>query len=290
MKCARCSAEIPAQSQFCLRCGTAIHNTAINPTGYTHPSSIAAPRSNNRPLIIAIAALAIIALGLGAYVAKGMLQKPGQSSTGPLVQAPGVGTGSPLVQAPGDSQPAPILQAPGEPEPAAPRPVDIEDYLAFLKRIEEQKQVLIRKQLKDALVFMTKAQMLRATIDEEQYNQTFGDIGQGMSYSADEWEVLTREFNSRTPPESCVDLRNKYLDQLAKIQGMIIEVNAALGKVQSDPTSALDALTQMQGKSSLEIDESVRKADDALAEVCDRYRLRKNFDIKSDSASASMFR
>src|SRR5262245_25402593 len=120
MKCARCSAEIPAQSQFCLRCGAAISNTAVNPTGYTAQMSMAQPRANNRPLLIAVALLALLALGLGAYVAKGMLQKPGQASTGQLVQAPGAGKSSPLVQAPGESQQSPMVQAPGEPEPAAP--------------------------------------------------------------------------------------------------------------------------------------------------------------------------
>jgi hypothetical protein len=288
MKCVRCSAEIPAQSQFCLRCGAAISNTAVNPTGYTAQMSMAQPRANNRPLLIAVALLAVLALGLGAYVAKGMLQKPGQASTGQLVQAPGQGNTGALVQTPGEGEPSPVMQAPGEPEPAAPRPADIEDYLAFVKRIEAEKQVLIRKQIKGALAALTNAQAARATADEDEFTQRIQNITS--AYNPDEWEGLTRAFNERTPPSSCVDLRNKYLDQLARIQAMIVEADEAFSKIQTNPSGALDTLTQMQGRASGEADEAIAKADEALAEVCDRYRIRKDFDIKGDSASASMFR
>jgi hypothetical protein len=300
MKCSRCSAEIPAQSRFCLRCGTAVPSTTTTqmPTGYN--PTMAAPQraSGNKGLYAVIGLLAIAVLALGGFVAKGMFQKSADDKKGQLVQAPGMGSSGALVQAPGDSKMAPIVQAPGDSTPApivqqpdsAPNPADIDDYLQFVRRIEASKQQLLRKQLKDALVMMTKAKMLSATIEEENYNNAFNDIGKGLSYNADEWEMLTREFQTRTPPPSCVDLRNKYLDQLAKIQTMVIEVNDALSKVQTDPSKALETLTQMQGKASIDADESIAKADDALAEVCSKYRLRKEFDIRSDSSSASMFR
>ncbi|MCS6776559.1 MAG: zinc ribbon domain-containing protein [Chloroherpetonaceae bacterium] len=287
MKCQRCSAELPAQSRFCLRCGAPIDNPAINPTGYTAAPVTASTPARNRVLLFVLVFLAIAAAAAGTYVARGLVQKRGDTVSGALVQAPAQQASAPLVQAPAEPIHTPVVRAS---EPAAPRPVDIEDYLAFLKQIEQEKQILIRKQLKNALVMLAQAKALSATIEEEHYDQAFGNLTQGMSYNANEWEALTRKFVERIPPASCIDLRNKYLDQLSKVQAMILEVNDALNKVQSDPARALDILTQMQGRASAEADEAIFKADQALADVCDRYKIRKDFDIKGDSPSASMFR
>ena len=94
----------------------------------------------------------------------------------------------------------------------------------------------------------------------------------------------------RTPPPSCQELHAKYFDQLGKIQGMIVAVNDAVGKIQSDPSSALKALTEMQGKASVEADTSIQAADDALSAVCSKYHLQKDFDIKGDNSSLNMLR
>jgi hypothetical protein len=297
MKCVRCSAEIPAQSQFCLRCGAPIQATSANPTGVM-ASPLVAPRPNTRPLLITIAllALAVVALGVvsGGLLMRGgrsesgqLVQSPGQTGSGALVQAPGAANSSPLVQAPADTPSNQVVQQPGE---TAPYPADIDDYLKFLKQIEASKQQLIRKELGDALTLLPQAKALGATIDENQYNETFGNINKNMNYNADEWNQLTATFNQRTPPESCRDLHNKYYDQLGKIQGAIVAINDALSKVQNDPSGALHALSEMQGKASAEADAAIRAADDALGDVCSRYHLKKEFDIKDDGGSASMFR
>ncbi len=288
MKCARCSAEIPSQSQFCLRCGAPIRGTAANPSGVFTPT-LAAPQPNNRPLLIAlIVLLAVVALGLGAVLVRGSLvQKPAQSAPTNLVQAPGQSSPGTLVQAPAESEPNPVVQAPGE---TAPTPQDVIDYLSFLKRIEASKQALIRKEMGDALTELPQVKGLSASTDEGDYNNVFGHLSKSTSYSADEWNQLTTAFQQRVPPDSCRDLHNKYYDQLGKIQAMIVSVNDALSKVQSDPSSALHALTDLQGKASPEIDAAVNAADDALADVCHKYGLRKDFDIKGDpSGSSSLF-
>ena len=78
MKCARCSAEVPRQSQFCLRCGTPI-NAANNyappasPQGYMAPSAPA----NNRSMLAVIGALVVAVLAMAAWMVKSSLaQKP----------------------------------------------------------------------------------------------------------------------------------------------------------------------------------------------------------------------
>lgn len=287
MKCTRCSAEIPRQSQFCLRCGAPIGGTAANPTG-AMPMPLSAPRPNTRPFLITIGLLALLATGLGAVVIRGQLtQKAGNAQTGALVQTPGMGGGNNMVQAPGETEPSKIVQAPGE---TAPNPTDILDYLAFLKRIEASKQSLIKKQVGDALMMLTQAKALSAQIEDSDYQRTFGNINKNMNYSAEDWNQLTVAFQQRNPPDSCRDLHDKYYDHLGKIQAMIVAVNDALNKVQSDPSGAIGALTQMQGKSSQDADAAILAADDALADVCNKYHLKKDFDIKGDAGSASMFR
>lgn len=285
MKCGRCSAEIPAQSQFCLRCGTPLPGTAANPSGVVSPTFVT-PRGDNRPLLITLVVLLALAVaGVGALLVRGsLLQKPTQSAPTTLVQAPAQSSPGTLVQAPAESEPTKVVQAPTE---TAPPPTDVIDYLAFLKRIEASKQALIRKQTGDALLLMAQMKGLSASIEGEDYNNTVNNFNRGMSYNADEWNQLTAALQQRTPPESCQDLHNKYYDQLGKIQAMIVAVNDAVSKIQSDPSSALHALTDMQGRASADADAAIMAADMALSEVCDRFHLRKDFDIKTDSGSAS---
>lgn len=298
MKCLRCSAELPAQSQFCLRCGTPIANTAANPAGVMTPP--ASSPAQNRPLLATIAVLFLAVLGLGAYVLRGQLtqkagqtdggrlvQQPGTMGGGALVQAPGRDQGGQMVQAPGNVQPGKIVQAPDTP---APVPVDVIDYLAFLKQVEASKQALIRKQTGDALVMMAQAKALNASIEDSDYSRTFGNLSKGMSYSADDWNRLTQQLQQRNPPPACRELHARYYDHLGKTQAMILAVNDAMSKFQSDPSSALHDLSGMQGKSSADLDVAIQKADDALADVCNRFRLRKDFDVRGDSGSSGLLR
>ena len=294
MKCARCSAEIPRQSQFCLRCGTPVSASATVGAGNfaAAPSYTAsAPRAGVRPLIAAIVVLllALGAVGAAYFMKPGQVaQKPGQSAAGSLVQAPAQTNPGSLVQAPAETKPTDVVQAP--PAQGDPFPSDVDDYLKFLKRIEMSKQQLIRSQTGDALLLMTQVKGLSGSIDEGEYTNTFGNMKSKINYSADDWNKLTVEFNKKSPPASCIDLRNKYLDQLAKIQSSIIAVTDALSKVQSDPSAAIHALTDMQGKSSQDVDSSVQTADDSLNAVCSANHLRKDFDIRSDSGSSGLLR
>jgi hypothetical protein len=300
MKCARCSAEIPRQSQFCLRCGNPV-SAAYNPApGATSMPASVPPPTANRNLMIVIAVLVLALVGvLGAVVGGKLLQKPGQTDTGQLVQAPGAAGQGTLVQAPAASNPAPIVQAPGDTQPptivqSPSQPTvnttDIDDYLKFVRQIETLKQKLIHDELGNALEMMTQAKGLSASIDEDQYNSTFQGLGKDTNKIADDWNQLTAKFRDRQPPEACADLRNKYLDQLAKIQAQIVEVNTALNKVQSDPSAALHTLTTMSGTASAEADAAAQSADDALADVCKKYNLSKDFSVRTDSGSASLLR
>ncbi len=290
MKCPRCAAEIPPQSKFCLRCGTPVNATTEIPAA---PASLPPLKNRRTPGVgkgtwAAVGGMAVLAALICAFVVKGQLaQKAGQTGTGTLVQAPGEGRRAPLVQAPGETPKAPVVQAPAEGKPST---ADIEDYLAFLKQIEVTKQQLIREQTGNALQLLAQAKGLSASLEEKDYNNTFENMNKSMKFNSGAWGELSAKFQGRVPPQSCLDLANKYYDHLGKLQAQLLAINDALSKVASNPNSALSALSQMQGAASQEMDEAIRKADDALADVCDKYHLHKEFDIRGDSGSSGMFR
>ncbi len=300
MKCSRCSAEIPAQSQFCLRCGTPVRGSAPSMTGPVRPTApavpFAQPKSNRNPMLIIVIVLLLAVMSLGAML---MVQKAARSDNGKLVTAPANSGPGGLVQKPAEANPNTTVQAPAEahpngvvqqPDTTQPFPADIDDYLKFVKRIEQKKQVLMRAQLGDALLMLTQVKGLSATIEEKDYTDAFKNMKTTMQKNSSDWNALTQEFNGRQPPSACVDLRNKFLDQLGKIQASLFAVNDAISHVQTDPSSVLHDLTQMQGKSSADVDASIEAADSALADVCDKYRLKKDFSISSDSGSSGLLR
>jgi len=300
MKCSRCSAEIPAQSQFCLRCGTPVRGNVPAMAGPVRPSApiaqMAPPKSSRNPMLAIVALLVLAVLGLGAMV---LIQKAGRSDPGKLVAAPANAGNGGLVQKPAEATSGATVQAPAETKPnaivpqpdnAQPFPADIDDYLKFVKRIERQKQALIGTQTGDALLMMTQAKALSATIEEKDYTDAFKNMKSTMQKNSQDWNALTQEFNNRQPPPACVDLRNKFLNQLGKIQAALYAVNDAISQVQTNPSNVLHDLTQMQGKTSADVDSSIEAADSALADVCDKYRLKKDFEIRGDSGSNGLLR
>ena len=298
MKCSRCSAEIPAQSQFCLRCGTPVRGNAPSLSGPVRPTAVGAPQAaprSNRNLMLGIMALLVLAvLSLGAV----LIQKSGKSDNGKLVAAPAnAGPGS-LVMRPAEANPNATVQAPAEAHPNAvvqqpdttqPFPADIDDYLKHVKETEKRKIALISKELGNALVNKTNADALHASIDGETYNNASTKISKGYTDTTAEWNNLAVFFNSKTPPQPCIDLRDKYLNQLGKVQGMVAAIHTAFNKGMNGDGSAVPDLTGMM-KFSQEADQAFIIADDSLADVCDKYRLKKDFTISGESGGSSLLR
>lgn len=299
MICKNCSAKLPNDARFCLKCGFAIplqpsQPVAARPAPSLSTASAAPPFApyKSEPLPKKWIAVGLLLLVLG--VAGAMYWKSsrvtgaaGNSVLGNLVNAPGSGRGVDMVQAPGEAPKNEMVQAPGQ---GKERPIEIEDYLKFLKEIENTKQRLIRSQTGEALKMLTRAQTLRATIEEETYNDTFKGINNTMNYQAEDWNKLTTQFQSKAPPAACQELHDKYYDHLGKLQTIIMQVNDAMNAVNKNPQEALGKLTQLQGKASIDMDEAIRKADDSLSDVCSKAGIRKDFDVRGDaSSSGSLF-
>ncbi len=308
MKCVRCSAEIPAQSRFCLRCGTAVPTTTSTsqmPGGFspTTPAPFVTSNSGSKKLFAVIGLLAIAVLALGAFVAKGLVQKKGDGDKGQLVQAPGMGGAGTLVQAPGDSRPAPMVQAPGDSkraplvqQPDAPLPTDVMDYLAHLRKVEATKHKLLRE---GNAYLQTLASTLGAKITQGYMNfdqdgadprSLPKDTAKMAGKYDQQWNELNQYFRTKQPPASCAVLAQKYQEHLDKIQTAMIKI---IGALESNPENLQNALQEMQGMKggSGDIDAAMNSADRELDEVCRQFRLRKDFDISDEKSGggAGMF-
>ena len=306
MKCQRCAAEVPAQSRFCLSCGNPIQAPPPPPattTGAFKPFPTSPPPSN-KPLIYTVAALALALVGLGAFVVHGQLtQKAGNNGSSQLVQAPGNGNGTGLVQAPGNNSGGAPVQAPADskfvPPVQAPGEVmdvsAIDDYLKFVKQVEASKQQLLHDEDRDLKVMVDTlpAKLLKEAMrgtddqgvsgDPSVKNITPDITAKKIADIEGNWNQLSATFRERTPPQACINLRDKFLNHLGKVQSRIVKVYTTLGKINSDPQAGLKDLRGMENTSS-DLDSDSKSADRTLAEICTKYKLSKDFDIKGDDS------
>ncbi|MDE2127088.1 MAG: zinc ribbon domain-containing protein [Armatimonadetes bacterium] len=294
MKCPNCKTNLPAEAAFCLRCGSSLSpmpGGSVTPSGAFPAPPWPQKRSNRKAgaVAAAVGAIAVFAVAAAAlHAARGrdstrLAAAGGAAGGGNLVQAPAVNSPANLVQAAGSSQPAPLASTAQTGPPA-----NVVDYLKFLKGVERRKEALIRKETGDALLMLDNVKALSGSIDDSTYNKTFQGVSGNTTSMADDWNSLTQYFNSVPPPVACQQLHDRYYDHLGKIQGMMAEVQDALGKVGSNAPDAIHELSNMQGKASADADTAIQKADDALAAVCSEYQIPKDFSVRGDGGASSI--
>jgi hypothetical protein len=266
----------------------------IRPTAPAVP--FAQPKSNRNPILAIVIVLLLAVLSLGAML---LVQNAHKSDNGKLVTAPANSGPGGLVQKPAEANPNTTVQAPAEahpngvvqqPDATQPFPADIDDYLKHVRETERRKIALLGKELGVALVNKTNADALHASIDGDTYAKGTANISKGNTDTAADWNSLSIFFNSKTPPQACIDLRDKYLNQLAKVQGMVVAVQADFNRGMNGDASVLPDLTSSMAKYSQQADEAFKIADDSLSDVCDKYRLKKNFTISGEIGGSSMLR
>jgi hypothetical protein len=245
-----------------------------------------APRQSNKALIAAIVVLLLALLGaVGFMLRNRLVQAPGDSRTGALVQAPGELRGGAPVQAPADSNPNKIVQVPAPVINTAA----IDDYLRFVKRIEEQKMALTKQELASALASQagSLAKQAEAATDDQKSKEYLPTMAHESAATEPAWDNLTKTFAARVPPPECVSLRDAYYAYLGKVEAQFVKLHSAYAEAQSDPGKALNTLTSMQGTASVEADNAARAADDALDDICRKYSLRKEFKIETDPSAST---
>jgi hypothetical protein len=294
MRCVRCQAEIPSQAQFCMQCGTPV-NAARSSGAYPpmRPVSAATVRAGMNKRRAAGIAAALLLLAVGAFLAWNKLQggKVTEASGAPF-------SGGPLTERSGRVGPAgPITEKPGRVEAGPPDKQEVIDYLKFLREIERQRVSLEQQQTGQVLNWSSQltVQNLNAEMGdrpEEAHRQTYTKFQQDLAQWQNGWQELSKRFLSygKPVPQSCAQLHDKYFNLLSKTSAAMATVANSFSQAMSgDASKALDALNAMRGTASSDVDQACEAADSELAAVCEKYNLRKDYDIRPDSGASNPF-
>ncbi len=295
MKCVSCGTEMPQGAAFCSKCGVKATDAASERVRPISPGAAPAGRDRGK---IALALVAAAALAAAAYFGWRAFSKPArvaqvsgrQGPVAPLTERSGrVGSVGPLTDRTGTAP---------EPEPV---PQDVIDYLAFLKDIEQQRVMLARTQLAEVLKQSTDLTYSGAMSDwttnepEQKYREVYGRFQQSLSLWTGQWQELAGRFLGypKPVPASCSELRDRYYALLGATSAGMAQIGNSFSQALSgDPGKALETLTRMQGSglgsSSKEIADACVAADDALAAVCDRHKLKKDFAIRDDLGGGNL--
>jgi hypothetical protein len=292
MKCARCASEIPTQSQFCMRCGTPVAVT--QPGGPpTLASSVAVAQLGPNKAKIAVLAAALLLLAIALFFGLRALRPSGK-----LVQSSETGAAiGPLTERSGRvANTGPLTDRVEAPTP--PAPVDVVDYLKFLKEVERQRVTLHRQQVSEALkqsTALTAGNLLGEMSEnpEERHRQDYANFQQALAQMLQQWQTLSQTFLSRPAPASCATLQSKYYDVLGKTSEAVAAVGNSMSQAMSgNPGAALDTLTGMQGSgmgsASKAVTDACSAADAELAAICQKFNIHKDFDIKDDLGGANL--
>lgn len=174
-----------------------------------------------------------------------------------------------LLRAEGEAPPPPQ-------EPQKRRPDDIIDYLRHLQKVETQRQAM-QRDLTPAFNAFVNAVAMRATIDEQEIQQRMSAVQQAPQDYSQRWAQLGQLFESKQPPPACQPLHEAYRKMLASTIAYMTKVYLALQQAQTDPNAALQALSQMQGTASTDVDTQILQANYELQQVLDKYDLRSYF-------------
>lgn len=200
----------------------------------------------------------------------------------PITHREARGQGGNVLLAPAPQLPdAGMLRAQGEappppPQPQERRPDDIIDYLRHLQQVELQRQSM-QRDLTPAFNAFVNAVAMRATIDEQELQQRMSAVQQAPQNYSQRWSQLSQFFETKQPPPACQPLHEAYRKMLGSTIAYMTKVYLALEQAQTDPNAALQALSQMQGTASTDVDTQILQANFELQQLLEKYDLRRYF-------------
>jgi len=300
MKCGRCAAEVPGQAQFCMRCGAPVTYGRPAPTvPISQPLNTPSAGNTNGKIIGAVmAVIAVLALA-GFLVARNLLAQNAKiPSPGRVTDANGRALGGAgLTDANGRiNNHAPLTDTGGRVQ-KDPDPVDVIDYLKHVRDCEAQRVATSKSQLSQALHWSANMQASNWSAEmtenpDKQHQQDYSKFQNSFSQWSTQWEQLSALFMNypKPVPQSCIALKDKYLDVLGKTSSSMTAIANGFAQAMSgNAGAALDALSAMQGKASTDIDLACGKADSEVGSICDKYHIHKDFDIKPDGGASNPF-
>ncbi len=295
MRCSRCNAELAANAAYCSRCGT--------PLGASPIEADAAAEGAGRRRWPWIAAAALLLAALAGIAGWQLLGRSGKVGGAPAVQAAGGAVAGGLAQRSERVAPPPLTTDRSRTAPGPADPTPIIDYLSFLKDVERRRLVLTKNHTSETLkqsASITAGNLSAEMMGREEdiqaaHRATYDSFQQALARMNTEWQQLSQYFLSKQPPQACVALRDKYYEVLKTTTAAILQVSTAMSQAMAgNPSAALDQLHQMKGSgmgsASHAVTTACVEADTELANVCDQFRLKKDFDIRDETGSSSLLR
>ena len=282
MKCSECGTDVPLQSRFCLKCGSAVAQAGAEAP---RPEITSAPPQKKKlGMMAVVAGLVIVAILVLAYFALGR-DKVTQNEPSPIPQQ------APIVSAP--TVPAPpqpgVLnaEAPKPPvidlkKPEAPKPPqDVVAYLDHVKKVEDYRRSM-RMDLTPAFDMLKKAYGIQFEVEDEGQAQVKNDIDTGYNQYIQRWQQIVNYFNSVRPPSGCERLASTYGNALGKYSADMVKIQYALNKGDAS------ALYSMRGTAQADVDNDLTQADLELSQVCRNFGIPKSFGIAPDKGVDSL--
>lgn len=288
MKCAKCGLDLPEKVRQCPKCGTTNEFTSSEQ-----------PRKK-KPIFWVLVGLAVVAV---AAIAVAAIMASRAKST--LVQAPS-GTTKPgnIVTAPaGTTQPGNVVTAPpAAPPPPAPMPgavrkpkppKEVLDYLEFVKKVEEHRQMLLRD-TGEALMLSSSAGQastllkmidMAANPDSKVDLDPLKDAKNELLRQYKNWLSTLEYFDKKPAPNECREFSGAYRQLLVKETAAIGAIAQSLQRVNiMDPTDMARLLRELQKMKNdptiqRNIDLAADTADAKLNELVAKYDMEKPFNV-----------
>lgn len=294
MKCAKCGQDLPQGAKFCSSCG-----------GNEFVETQEAPRKVKPIVLVAVGLAAVIIIALVVAVIAGGRKNVASAPPPAPGPAANVATAPPPAPAGGNvvtappANPAPAVTPPGATKPKPPQ--EVVDYLAFVKKVEEHRQMLL-KDTGDALTLMVAGQALSLEkmfdwLDEGKGGEIadpLADVKTETGRQYKNWLSTVRYFDGKAAPQECRAFSGAYRDLLVRQTTTIGQIVVTLNKIDltktQDMRSAATAMMAMKKDSSLQggIDTAADNADAKLTQLVSQYDMEKPFKVPREESGGSI--
>lgn len=293
MKCAKCGLDLPASTRQCPKCGL-INELEQAP---------AAAKKRNPVLfvLIGLAIVGLLALGIYAMSSRNVATTPGgveRNDTNITTAPPGKpGPGGLVTAPPGSSEPAKTPEGVAKPKP----PAEVVEYLNFVKKVEEHRQMLL-KDTSAALLLAVGGQQksYEAILDaieggeSAEVKDPLTDMRKELNRQYGNWQATLKYFDEKPAPPQCRDFAGAYRAVLASETETIkreVQITSKIDVTKGDSISTgLSAMLGMQKDPNLQanIDKSADDADAKLKALVSNYDMEKPFDVPREKQGGSL--
>lgn len=180
-------------------------------------------------------------------------------------------------------------------------PDDVRAWLEHLERIERKRIELAQTQIMGLLVSMEEikgAELGDALADilggdptqqEQREAPSVGKAKQIADEVRPKWKELAVEFEAKEPPEECKTVAGNYDQALRETGATVSDIIGVINTEAGEPQTAIQKLREIMTNHKKMIDEPAKRADTGVGDICDKYGVRKWFDIKGDVGGGGLF-